>query len=154
MPSVAATEALFAQETGEVFLQLVEITGAGLPEPLRFAHNTQPIVSQGRRFDPAKFSFSIPTGKVGGSAKAELSISNVDRRPVEAVRSISTPLVLVGWVIRATAPDAIESGPFAFTLRRVSWNAKTLRGELYDDIDGCIAIPKIRYNPADFPALY
>lgn len=151
--SEAAKEALFAQETGEVFLELVTILADGL-DPIRLVHNTQDIISGGNVFRATKFKLLFPSGKLGSSTKATIELSNIDRRAVEVIRQANKPLVLSAYLIRASAPDLVEQGPYEFTLRNTRWSASTLSAELYDDVDGNIAVPKIHYNSQDFPGLY
>jgi len=151
--SDTAREALFAQETDEVFLECVEITADGI-DPIRLVHNTQDIISGGNLYKAVKFKLLFPSGKLGSSNKATVELSNIDRQAVEVVRSSQNPLVLTSFLIRASEPDLIEQGPFEFTLRNTRWSASTLSAELYDDVDGNIAIPKIHYNSQDFPGLY
>ena len=154
--SDAARSEMFAPQTGEVYLELLEISHASLPEPLRFVDNTEAVVSRGNTYDPVSFSFNLPNAKVGNTDKVSFSISNIDRRAVELARSVpaSSPLVLTGMTIRASAPDVYETGPLSFSLRDIKWTAQSLTGNLYDDIDGGMAIPRLTFNPADFPGLY
>lgn len=155
MPSESTRSELYNQQTGIYFFELVKITGADLSAPLRFANNTESIVANGELYEASTFDTLFPTGKIGGSSRLRFSISNIDRRPTEAVRRIRTrnPLTLTTWLIRADEPNAIELGPFEFTLRDVEWNAKTLSGTLYDDVDGGYSVPKHRYNSVNFPGL-
>jgi len=154
MPSDAARAEMFAQQTGEVYLDLLEVSNPQLASPLYFVNNTQAIVSNGKTYEPAIFTFNLPNTKVGGSTKASFTISNIDRRAVELARSVSTPLQLTGMTIRASLPDVYEAGPIIFSLREVKWTEQSLTGTLYDDIDGGMAVPKLTFNPADFPGLY
>jgi len=154
MISDAAKSEMFAAQTGEVYLTLLEISSPELSSPLYFVDNTQNIVSNGKTYEAALFSFNLPNAKVGASTKATFSISNIDRRAVELARSVSAPLTLTGMTIRATSPDIYEFGPVSFSLRDVKWTAQDLSGTLYDDVDGGMAVPKLTFNPADFPGLY
>lgn len=151
--SESAKEALFAQETGEVFLEIITITADGI-EQIRLVNNTQDIISGGKLYTASRFRVSFPSGKLGSSTKATIELSNIDRRPVEIVRKAKKPLLLSVALIKASTPDIIEQGPYEFTLRNTRWSASTLSADLLDDVEGNIAIPKIHYNSQDFPGLY
>lgn len=148
-----AKAALYAQETGEVFLEIITISGAGI-DPIHLVNNTQAIVSNGITYQASRFNVLFPNGKLGSGTKSTIELSNVDRRPVEMVLSVDEPLELTAALIRASAPDVLEQGPIEFTLRQCRWQATTLSADLFDDIEGNIAIPKIHYNSQDFPGLY
>lgn len=148
-----AKEALFLQETGEVFLEIITITAEGL-DPIRVVNNTQDIISGGQVYRASRFKVRFPSGKIGSSTKATIEISNVDRRPVEVVRKSKEPITLSAALIKASTPDVIEQGPFEYTLRQTRWVGTSLSADLIDDADGNIAIPRLHYNSQDFPALY
>jgi len=155
MPSESAIEELFSQEHSVAFLELIELSSADLEETLRFVNNTQSIVSNGYTYQACKFGLILPTASLGNSSRAKFSISNIDRKPVEVIRTINirNPLVLKGWVIRSDEPDVVEIGPFEFTLRKTSWDHNTLSGDLYDDVEGGFSVPRIRYTTSLFPGL-
>lgn len=152
--SAAARAALYSQQTGEVFLELIEIGHVDLAEPLRFVYNTEAVIHGGDTYYPAAFRYE-QAGDVEGQARsARLTIDNVDRQIVETIRTISSPPEVVAKVVLASSPDTIEVGPYSYILREVSYNAHTVSGELYDGDQGQIAVPGLTYTPYDFPGLY
>lgn len=156
MPTTAAKAEMFASQTGETYLALIDITSAAMSETLHFVDNTQNIASNGNTYIACRFKFQVPNAKVGNTSKASFSIQNIDRRAVEVVRTVpsKSPLTITYRVIRVSAPDIAESGPITLTLRDVEWTDTSLSGTLYDDVDGGMAIPKHTFNPSDFPGLY
>ncbi len=152
--SAAARAAMFAQETGEVFLELIEISHADLAEPMRFVYNPVAIVHDGHAYQPAAFRYEAPADVEGQARSARLSIDNVNRAVVVVIRSLTSPPTIVAKLVLASSPDVVEVGPYEFLLRNVSYDAATISGELYDGDQGQIACPGITYTPYDFPGLY
>lgn len=152
--SSSARSALFSSDTSEVFLVLLEVSHAELAEPLRFVYNNEAVVMGGNTFFPAAFDFVLPDDVEGRLSSARLSICNVDRRVVEAVRAISSPPSVRVWVVLAGNPEQVEVGPYDFYLLNVRYDARTVSGELVVSSVCDRELPALRYSPYDFPALF
>lgn len=152
--SLSARQALYAQETGEVFLLLLTIDHTSLAAPIRVVNNTVDVISRGLTFLAFPFEITLPDDDAETLSGARLTISNVDRQIVQAVRSISgAPSVLLE-VIMASAPDTVEAGPFDFTLRQAQYDAQSVSGALvFEDILN-MAIPAHTMTPQLFPGLH
>lgn len=143
-----------AQETGEVFLYLLDLAHP-LISTMRFVNNPVDIVSNGQTYQAFAFDLTIPDDREDEITRIQLAIDNVDRRIVEAVRSIDTPAVFTLRVIRAAEPDVAVAGPYACTLRNVTYTALTVSGDLwpYENITN-EPFPQHVFDPSRFRALF
>jgi hypothetical protein len=151
--SSAAVRALTAQETGEVFLMLVTITHDDIA-PLYFANNTETITSRGHDYLGWPFQVALPDEREDAMPAVQLRIDNIDRRIMESIRGLSTAPAVALEVVLASAPDVVEAGPFAFTLRGVEYDALTITGTLApEDVLNEPAM-QFSFTPDLFPGLF
>lgn len=150
--STAATRALTAEETEEVFLVLVKISHGDLVSAIRVVNNIEAIEHDGETYVGLPFEIELPDeGDRPGEAR--LSVDNVDRRIVEAVRTISTPPSVTIKVVLASQPDVIEYQLDGLTMRDVSYDAATVQGYLrYEDLSTENVADII--VPSRFPGLF
>lgn len=146
--------AITANNTSEVFLPLLKIEHDDLTEDLLFVRNTEQVVSNGDTYLPCSFDLNLPAEKDGQINNASLTIDNVDRAIVTAVRSISSPPLITLSIVLASDPDTLEAGPLEFTLRNVSFNVKTVSGELVYEDRLFLNIPGNKFDPFLFPGLF
>lgn len=152
--SSAARAAINAPQTSEVFLIILEINHADLPSPIRVVNNNEAIISNGDTYLATAFTFDIPAQEDGTISNSRLSIDNVDRAIVQAIRSISSPPDISVSVILASDPDTIEAGPWEFKLRNTTYNRQSVSGELVYDShmrDNC---GTIKYTTLNFPGMF
>lgn len=127
--SALAVASQNAQETGEVWLVLLTITAEGM-QPLRVVNNNQDVVSGGNTFIAFPFEIELPSEEPDSPSGARLRIDNVDKRIVEAIRSISSPPSVTLQVVLASQPNTIELSFEGLTLRGVTYDADSVRGDL------------------------
>ncbi len=152
--SNAALQAIYSQETNQVFLVLLEIDHADLVDPIRVVSNHQAITSNGQTYVPYAFEFDPPDEREGVITSAKLIIDNIDRTIVATIRSLTTPPTVTVSIILADSPDVIEAGPLTFLLRNVTYDVETVSGDLiYDELDN-LNIPGDTFNPVDFGGLF
>jgi len=152
--SLAALEAAQAQETGEVYLALVTLTHADPTfETKRYVRNTTDVVSRGQTFTAVAFDISLPDEDDEGSREVQLVLDNVDRRDVEAVRRLTSPLQVLLEVVLASQPDVVETQA-RLGLRGVQIDAATIAGTLADDPFLHLRYPAATYSQADYPGLF
>jgi hypothetical protein len=152
--STTAKQAIFAQETSEVFLMLLTINHADLASPIYVANNTEDVVSNGNTFIGYPFTFEIPGEDAETLSQVNLVITNVDKLLVAGVRSIFTPLDVKLQVVLASDPDTIEAGDFDMKMRDVNYDALLLTGRCnFNDLLN-EPYPAGNYTPADYPGLF
>jgi hypothetical protein len=152
--TATARAALAAQETGEVFLQLITISHDLLVPPLYFVNNTVDIVSRGNTHLGWPFQITLPDERADTMPTVQLVIDNIDRRIMEGIRMLPSAPAVALEVILASDPDTLESGPFNFTVRGVEYDALLIQATVApEDI---LNEPAIAYtfSPKDFPGLF
>lgn len=150
--SLVATASLVEEATDEVWLVLIEITHADMAQTIRVVNNTEAIVSNSQTFVGLPFAIEFPDeGERPGEAR--ISIDNVNRQIVEAVRSISTPPNVKLQVILASQPDTIEFELDGLKLRDVTYDAAQVQGYLrFEDL---VTEPVAALiTPERFPGLF
>lgn len=152
--SNAALQAVFSQETNQVFLVLLEIDHTDLADPIRVVNNHQAITSNGQTYVPYAFEFDPPDEREGVITSAKLIIDNIDRSIVATIRNLETAPTVTVSIVLADSADTIEAGPLTFLLKNVSYDAETVSGDLiYDELDN-LNIPGDTFNPIDFGGLF
>ncbi len=149
--SQVAQAAINAEETGEVFLLLLEFDEASLSEPIRVVWNNVNVTSRGNVYAAMEFSAELPGETEGASQSVRITLDNVDRQIVQAVRNaVGRPAVTMEIVL-ASDPDTVEAGPFNFELESVEYNALTVSGELiFDDVSN-LRCPQHTATPYLYP---
>jgi hypothetical protein len=152
--SIAARQAVNAQETNEVFLLLLTLDHEDLAEPIRVVNNTEDIVSRGMTFVAYPFEIALPDEDPESVARVTLRIDNVDREIVRSLRALQAPLSVSLEVVLASSPDVVEAGPFNLTLVAAEYDALTITGELaFEDVLN-EPFPGHSYVPSEYPGLF
>jgi hypothetical protein len=152
--SAPAKAAIFAQETGEVFLQLVTISHATLTPSLRFVENTVDITSRGNLYLACPFRMVMPAERDDAMPTVQLQIDNVDRLIIEGVRALPSRPTVTYEVVLASSPDTLEGGPFDFSLTGCEYDALVITGTLaFEDVLNEPAVQH-SFTPAKFPGLF
>jgi len=152
--SIVARRAINAQETGEVFLEILSLEHPEFDSPVCVVNNTEPITSNGITYNPFPFQIDLPREEEGQISKATLKIDAIDRSLIEKIRTIDTPMDATLSVLLASQPDTIEAGPFNFKVKNVTYNATVISGDLiYEDVLK-LRYPKNVFDPYDFPGLF
>lgn len=152
--STAAKQAIFAQETAQAALCLLTITGTGIGVPLRFVNNQVDVVSRGNSYLGVAFMVSLPDERDDSPARVTISLDNVDRALVSAIRTLTVAPTITLEVVFSAALDTVEAGPFAFTLRNVDYTADTISGELRFEDFLNESFPADSFTPNNFPGLF
>lgn len=152
--STTARAAMYAAQTSEVFLELLEIDHADLSDPIRVVNNTEAIVHGGNTYLPFPFRVDLPDDVEGVISTAKLTIDNTDRQVVTAVRTVSTAPTVTLKIALASSSDIVEAGPFEFRLRNVEYNLHQVSGELVYEDRLNLDVPRLKFTPEHFPGLF
>jgi len=147
-------EALYSERTNEVFLVLLSIAHADLVETIRVVNNTENITSSGVEYTAFPFTLSLPDDIEDQLPAVTLSIDNVDRSIVEAVRTINSPATVSLSVVLASDPDTVEIGPITLTMRQVEYDQLTVSGTLQPADLLSEPFPQGRFSPNRYPGLF
>jgi len=154
---------MYAQETEEVFVLLLEVSTAG--EPIRVALDSENLDtkltvdgidthSTAVTFAGGYFGIELPEEAGENISTVRVSIDNVDRAIVAAIRSANTPPDCNMWVVLRSSPDVVEAGPYYLTLESASYDAMTVTGELaFEDVTNR-RYPAHEYTPSNTPGLF
>ena len=155
--STVLTTMASAQETQEVLLALVTIAHPSIiGGPLRFVQDMQDLTSNGNVYTAFPFQVKLPDDDDDGIATVKLSIDNVDRSIMVALRSLaptSPPTCQVDLCLAST-PNVIEVSFPNLTLRNLTADAFTIEGELRMDEEDLSTFPQDSFTPQNFPALF
>lgn len=147
--SESAVRAMFAQQTDEVFLCRLEISHPDWVQPFRFINDRVNHTDAGLdEWIGFPFTLRLPDDRDDEMPLAQISIDNVDRQIVAAVRGITTPATMKLWVVLASDIDDVIAGPYTFSFNSASWNAMTVSGSL--EIE---PILNMRWPQHDFTAI-
>lgn len=148
-------QAAFASETGEGAIVLVTIAHSSLTEPIRVAHWDVNVPSRGETFVAFPFRVTLPNDSEEAAPRARLTIDNVDRQIVLAIRNAQgdPPTVTVEVVLSGT-PDVVEAAFPNFELRNVSYDSLIVEGEITLDVLTAEPYPAGRFTPATFPGVH
>lgn len=161
--SNAAKAAVYAQNTDECFITLVTINHASFSEPVRVASDpyeilpdagVRGVVSRGNEFIFLPFDIELPAQDDTGVARARISVDNVDRQIVAAVRTATSALSITIEIVLASDVDTPEVSVEDFRLDRVTYDAFTVSGDISVEFFDLEPFPSRRFTPSDFPGLF
>lgn len=152
--SILARAAAFASETKEVFLFLLTLDHATLPEPIRVVNDYAYVVSGGFTYVAFPFEIVLPAQRDDQIPVGQIKVDNSDRRIVRAVRSVEGPMKATLQIILASQPDTVEWLYEGFQLKSVSYDAQTVEGELRLEEILIEPYPQHLFNPGNFPGLF
>lgn len=158
MPRTVSSEmlqAMYAQETGEAILCLITVDHDDLAAPIRVTSDAVDTESNGHTFIAYPFQVVLPDEPEDDRAPlAKLTISNVDREILAALRAISSPASVTMEIVRGSDPDTVEVSFPDFKMRAVPYTALTVSAELMLDDYTTEPWPADTYVPSTHPALF
>jgi len=152
--SINAMHAMFAQQTGEVFLVCLTITHPSITTQ-RLVNNTQPVVRSAGTYQPYPMQLSLPAQLDDQLPTVDIVVDNVDREVLQQIREVSGVPKVTMEVILASSPDTVEAGPFDFSLKQASYDVLAITGTLgYEDDILNQRVPAMSYTPSNSPGLF
>lgn len=157
-----ARQQVQSSQVQDVILVVLDITHPGsdtVPATnIRVVNNNESITWDGNLYEAASFKFTPPSQEEGEASAARLSISNIDRRIVEVVRSINSSPKVEANIVFVRYDDTVpaverEAGPWTFDLSQVSYNAKTVTGTLSFNFKPKQTLSTVRVSFNNFPGL-
>ena len=133
--SLTALRAMFANQTGEVFLTCVTIEHADLATPLRLVNDVVDLPRAAGVFIAFPFRLTMPADSDTELPQVQLTVDNVDRSIVETIRSLASPPSVTLEVVLASQPDTVEAGPFPFQAKGAQYNASEVMLSLAFEAD-------------------
>ncbi len=152
--STNAMKAVTAQETKEAFITLLTLSHADLAEPIRVCDDKVNLVSNGNTFQAFPFELPLPNESEDRPPVATLTIGNVDRQIVQALRSITSAVDVLIEIVLASTPDTVEMSLPDFKLKEADYNQLVVTGELSVEHLESKPFPPHAFVPSGFPALF
>lgn len=146
-------QAAFAQETDQVFLVLLQIDHPDI-EPIRVVNNFTNVTSNGLEYIGFPFDIELPQDTEDALPQVQVTICNVDRQIVQAVRSLEGPPSMTLSVILASDPNAIQAGPYTLTLRECNYDSMAVTATIIPEDVLSEAYPGDFFTPAKFPGIF
>lgn len=164
--SPAALRAMFSPDADDTLITLLTITGPGIATPIRLADGYTQRVSEtaddevygvpsrGSNYLFLPLQITLPTEEQGAAPRCSITIHDVTRVLLPAVRTISSaPNVLLELVL-SSAPDVVEASFAGFKMAGISYNADTISAELTVESLAVEPFPAHSFTPAYFPGLF
>lgn len=140
-------------QTAEVWLLLLTIYHPSLAVPIYIANNNEAVISRGNTYQPIPFDVDLPQEDDDSPGAATLTVDNVDRSIVDAIRAMDVPPTLSLEVVLASQADYVEVGFYDMTLRNCVYDATTVKGALqWEDI--LVEPLALTMTPARFPGMF
>ncbi len=153
--SEAAVRAMFSQQTDEVFLCRLKIDHADWDDPLLFINDRVNHTDSGLdEWIGFPFVISLPDDREDEIPLAQLSIDNVDRQIVEAIRGLTTPATMTLWIVLASDIDDVIAGPYEFSFNAAGWDSMTVSGSLEFEPILNMKWPQHTFNSITTPGLF
>ena len=152
--SSAALQALFAANTDECLLFLIEIDHSSWANPVRIVNNNIDIVSNGDTYTAFPVEITLPSEHQDKTATSRLRVCNVDRQMVSLFDALSSsPSVTVSVVLGPT-PDTSEAGPGKSTLEDYTYTKEAIEGVLSHENLMDKSFPSGTFSPGEYEGLF
>ena len=137
---------------GQVFLWLISLTHPDIT-PIHLVNNREPITSNGILHTAYPFSVILPSDSDMISG-AQLVIDNVDRSLVDEIRKLTSPMTVSLKLVLFSNPDLVEQELPDMKLRKVSYTAQTITGNVTLDSILSVRFPAHRVTSDNYAAIY
>lgn len=161
--SPAAKAAVYAQNTSEAFIMLLTVDHPDFTDPIRITADPFEIlpdlgvlgvVSRGNEFVYLPFMITLPTQDDTNISRAKISIDNVSREIVAAVRQATSAVNITVEIVLASDVDTVEVTAADFKLERVQYDVLSVTGDISVEYFDLEPMPAGRFTPSQFPGLF
>lgn len=162
--SAAFKQAVFAQETKEVFVTLLTFSHASFTDDIRISDDPtvqvlpvagQPgIVSNGDEYIFCPFTITLPAQNDSGIAQCQITVDNVGEEMIGPIRSAGSAINCTVQIVLASQPDTVEMFFENFQLQSVDYDALTVSGNLSMEYYDLEPFPAGRKTPGTTPGIF
>lgn len=145
---------IFAEETGEVFLCLLEIDDPTLQDKIYAVNDTKDIISNFQKYTAFPFQVTLPTADGESLATLQFSISNVSVALIELVRKMQNPVTVRMKVVMASKPDDVKVDIKYMKLQSITADAQVISFTVMGPEFLSTAFPSHTYSRGAYRALY
>lgn len=161
--SNAAKQAMYAQQTSEAFIALLTIDHENFEQPIRVASDSyevlpdagvRGVLSRGDEYIYLPFTIELPQEDDSGVTQARISVDNISREIVAAVRTATSSLTVKLEIVLSSDVDSVEVSVDDFKLERVTYDVFTVSGTISLEYFELEPFPKARFTPSSFPGIF
>lgn len=147
-------EAVYAQESNEVFIPIVKMSHPDWEDDVRIVRDNVALTHGGEVYQPFIFSIRLPDDEDEGFPVLRFSIENVSQALIANFRSFTGSVYArVSWVLAAT-PDVIEAGPFDVELTGIEYDSQAIGGTMSIEPILQEGYGHLMFTPKNTPALF
>ncbi len=143
----------YATEQDDPWIALLVFSHPDLPDPLRYTDAGQDVIVGGNVYVYEPFKVRLPEESDDAPPVGQLSLDNVNQITIAALRTLEGPLTLDLRIVLASAPGAVERGPYEYEIRSVRWDKQAVDMDLTLEPTYGETVPTDIYSPAYFPGL-
>lgn len=152
--SATVKSAIYAHNTAEVFLFLLDISHADLSPTLRLVNNTVNVTSGGNTYTAFPFQIALPDDSEEGAPIVQVVFGDVDQTIIPKLRVLKTaPDVTLKVVLNSDLNTSIIPS-MTFKLREFSYDAESVTAGLAFDYILDEIVPGYSFTPNTHPALF
>lgn len=161
--SNAFKNAVYAAQTKEAFILLATISHPSFTDDIRVASDSyellpnagvRGVVSRGQEYLYLPFTILLPQQDETGVSRASISMDNISREMVRAVRNANSALTITVEVVLSSDVDTPEVSIQDFKLEKVSYDAFTISGDISVEYFDLEPYPWARFVPSLFPGMF
>lgn len=150
--SLNAMRAMLKEQVDEVFLRILKIEHASLASPILLVADKQNLVRADGTYTPFGFDIVLPEDDEENIGGINLIVPTVDLSFVTKLRSIQDEFTVTLSIVRQSAPDTAEVGPFVFLSQSMDFDLiKTTIALVYNRNIAQDAFPKDSFAPSNKP---
>jgi len=149
-----AIREIFAEETGEVFLTLLEIDDPSLNEVIYAVNNTVDVIHNFNVYKAFPFEITLPTSDGETLPVMRIRISNVSVALVELIRKMRDPITITIKVVMASSPNDIKIKVEHMRLRNASINMQTIEFSVMEPNFLSSSWPAHTYNQGQYRGVF
>lgn len=148
-------QSMFERETTIATVVLLTFEHEDFEETIRVTSDSVDTISRGETFIAYPFQLKLPSDEEDSEAKASITIDNVGRGLIAALRSISrTPPTMLIEIVKSTDWDTVEASVPGFILGNIKYDAMTITADLMFDSRFNETLPAGRFTPGFFPNVH
>lgn len=164
--SSSALRAMFAEETGDYPILLITLSHETLSDPIRVSSDPTVrlsetvddviygTVSRGVDYPFLPFQITLPGDFEDSAPRSQISIDNVSRELVAAIRSIYSPPQVTMELVMASSVDFVEATFPDFDLSDIDGDSMVISGTLSVDLLVSEPFPSGVFTPGQFPGMF
>lgn len=152
--STTALRALYSQDTEIDFIELLKFSHEDLSEPIQVCNYYTNIVSNGDTYIGTAFNVSLPDDEVGVVPVIQVTVDNVDRLMIDAIRGISSYITVDYSIVLSSDYDVVEFGPITMQVNSVSYDSFSVTAQCSMEDILNKRFPPVRVEPSNFTGCF